>query len=547
MPIIKSRIFGALVAAALVLAGCGGGSGGNSAPPPTPPSPPGISEAEAVRFLRQATFGPTGADVDAVIATGYGDWIDAQLAMPATSQLAILNRLGAPNDETGHEERVEAWLESVLTGPDQLRQRVALALSEILVVSQQSALFNQPYGLANYYDLLLTGAFGNFRTLMQDVTLSPAMGVYLSMLGNHKPFPALNIRPDENYARELMQLFTIGLVELNPDGTARLDAQNQPIPTYDQAIIEGFAHVYTGWTFGGSPSFIQPSFDFMQPMQAFPAFHDEGPKQVLGNETIPAGQTPAQDLAAALDNIFAHSNVAPFVSKQLIQKLVTSNPSPAFVQRVAVVFEDNGMGVRGDLGAVIKAILLDDEAREPAGAPEHGKVVEPVIRLIALWRAFDATARDGRYDFPILGFVTGQGPLQARSVFNFFQPGYAPPGEIKQQGLVAPEMEIVDELSVALRYNVFTLAIIFWNSEVRGAFLPEYAIDIDIGEEIAAAGSVNALVDLVAGKLLGGAISPELRAEAIAMANLHPNNQPAQRAIEAIHTIANSPEFGVLR
>ncbi|MBT8442210.1 MAG: DUF1800 domain-containing protein [Gammaproteobacteria bacterium] len=541
---LRRILFGGLTA--VILAGCGGSSGSGGTPPPAPP-PPGISEAEAVRFLRQASFGPTEQDVAAVIAMGYADWIDAQIATPATSQVAILNRLGTVDDEDGHNDRVEAWLESALIGPDQLRQRVAFALSEIMVVSQQSGLFAQPYGTANYYDLLLTSAFGNFRQLMEDVTLSPAMGVYLSMLGNQKPNPAFNIRPDENYARELMQLFTIGLVELNQDGTVRRDAQNQPLPTYDQDIIEGFAHVFTGWTFGGSPSFIQPSFDYLQPMQAFPFWHDTGAKQVLNNETIPAGQTPEQDLTAALDNIFAHPNVAPFISKQLIQKLVTSNPSPAYVQRVATVFDDNGTGVKGDLAAVVKAILLDDEARSQADSEEDGKVVEPVIRLIALWRAFDATARDGRFDFPLLGIVTGQGPLQARSVFNFFQPGYAPPGEIKDQGLVAPEMEIVDELQVAFRYNVFTLAIIFWNSEVLSPLLEEYAIDIDVGDEIAVASDVPALIDTVADKLLGGAISAELRAEATTMANLHPDTQPAQRALEVIHTIANSPEFTTLR
>ncbi len=545
MPNFKRSITVALFATMLMLTGCSGGSGSDSNPPPPPPA--GISKAEAVRFLRQATFGPNAAEVDAVINMGYEAWIDAQLLVPTTSQLQILNRLGTPDDETGHDDRIEAWLESALTGPDQLRQRVAFALSEIMVVSQQSGLFNQPYGLAIYYDLLLNSAFGNFRALIEEVTLSPSMGVYLSMLGNQKPNPAFNIRPDENFAREFMQLFTIGLVELDQDGTVRLDAQSQPIPTYDQDIIKGFAHVYTGWTYGGSPNFLQPSYDYTQPMQAFSDFHDNGPKQVLNNETIPANQTPEQDLAAALDNVFAHSNVAPYISKQLIQKFVTSNPSPAYVQRVAAVFDDNGMAVKGDLGAVIKAILLDDEAREPADTEEDGKVIEPVIRLIALWRAFDATARDGRYEFPFLGLVTGQAPLQARSVFNFFQPNYAPPGDIKQQGLVAPEMGIVDELSVALRYNVFTLAVIFWNSEVLAPILEDFAIDIDVSEEVAAASDVNALIDTVADKLFGGAISAELRAEAVTMANLYTETETVERALEVIHTITNSPEFSTLR
>ena len=260
-----------LGSAALAACGGGGGSGdppGNNNPPP-PPS--GISKAEAYRFLDQATFGPTEAEAQRVIDRGYAGWIDEQMTLPASLEVPYMRTLTPAGGALTPNDRLDAWFRNATRAPDQLRQRVAFALSEIMVVSDQSVLVNFPLGLAYYYDLLTQNAFGNFRDLMQTVTLNPSMGVYLSMLGNEKPDIARNIRPDENYARELMQLFTIGLVELNPDGTEKLDAQGQPIPTYTQEIIEGFAHVYTGWTFGGSLAFQLPSFDFMRPMQAYPA------------------------------------------------------------------------------------------------------------------------------------------------------------------------------------------------------------------------------------------------------------------------------------
>ena len=246
-----------------------------------------------------------------------------------------------------------------------------------MVVSQQGALIEAPFSLASYYDLLVENAFGNYRDLIEDVTLHPAMGVYLSMLGNERPDPASNIRPDENYARELMQLFSIGLVELNGDGSARLDGQNQAIPTYDQSIIEGFAHVYTGWTYAGFANFedaFRTPFNQVVPMQLYADFHDTGTKKVLNGVELPAGQTGAADLAAALDNIFDHPNVGPFIALRLIHRLVTSNPSPGYVERVAGVFNDNGSGIRGDLAAVVRTILLDDEARPDMRIEIDGKV-----------------------------------------------------------------------------------------------------------------------------------------------------------------------------
>jgi len=372
------RIVSIAASSLLALAGCGGGSGGGGNSPPPPPPPVPITKAEAFQFLNQASFGATEAEAQVVINMGIESWIDDQLRQPASlhfpflQALPIVQPMGLMNAD-----RLDIWFRNALHGDDQLRQRVAFALSEILVVSQLGALNGRPYSTTSYYDVLVRNAFGNYRDLLGEVTLHPAMGVYLSMLSNEKPDVVNNIRPDENYAREVMQLFSIGLVALNQDGTVVTNDQGQPVPTYDQSIIEGFAHVYTGWTYANSPRFRNPPQSLVgdvAPMQLWPAFHDTGPKKILNGVTIPQGQSGDQDLAAALDNIFEHPNVAPFVSTRLIERLTTSNPSPEYVSRVAGVFIDNGSGVRGDLGAVVEAILLDDEARPAVPIELDGKI-----------------------------------------------------------------------------------------------------------------------------------------------------------------------------
>jgi uncharacterized protein (DUF1800 family) len=317
-----------------------------------------------------------------------------------------------------------------------------------------------------------------------------------------------------------------------------------PLPTYDQRTIEAFAHVFTGWTFGGSRSFFEPSFDWLQPMQPFEAFHDAHAKSLLNGATVPAGGTARADLAAALDNIFAHQNVAPFVSRQLIQRFVTSNPSPAYVERVARVFADNGRGVRGDLGAVIKAVLLDTEARAAPTADHHGKLKEPLLRLTGLWRAYGARAANGRYAVQGLGFLLGQAPLQSPSVFNFFRPDHAPPGEIADAGRVAPEMQINNELTSAMTTNLFTVAIFVWNR--FDANLAPEAVAIDFSAD-AAATDASTLVTRIAERLLGGAIPAELRREAEALAAQYPAGQESLRALEVAHLIATSAEYAVQR
>jgi uncharacterized protein (DUF1800 family) len=446
-------------------------------------------------------------------------------------------------------DRVDIWFRNALHGPDQLRQRVAFALSEILVVSEVGRLRFAPYALASYYDALTTGAFGNFRDLLKTVTLHPAMGVYLSALGNQKADPALDVlRPDENYAREVLQLFTIGLVELESDGTVKRDAQGQPIPTYDQDVIKGYAKVFTGWTYAGAPGFQQAVLsddDQVVPMQLYPSFHDTSDKQLLRGAVLPAGQSGERDLDDALDTIFMHPNVGPFLARLLIQRLVASNPSPAFVQRVAAAFNDNGQGTRGDLAAVVRAILLDPEARPAAPAGRDGKAKEPLLRLTQLWRAYAAHSATGGYQFRDPSSVFGQGPLQSPSVFNFFSPFYRPPGELRDAGLVAPELELATEYQNTTITNAFAAQAFVWNSRSPGLRPTDIVIDID--DEVAVAATPPTLVSLVDDKLLGGAMSPTLRAELLSLLEAVPATDTSARATEAIYFAVTSPEFAVQR
>jgi uncharacterized protein (DUF1800 family) len=566
------------VAAAAMLAGCGGShSAGDptpTAPSPAPaapaaPSTPAPTKTEAYRFLNQATFGATEAEAQRLIALGsggnaYARWIDEQLAAQASAQLpyvvaAVPNPVPADfNVGSLNNQRQDVWFQNAVRGNDQLRQRVAWALSQTMVVSQVT-LNNYPLGLASYYDMLARDAFGDFRKLIEDVTLHPMMGVYLSMLGNQKPSPARNIRPDENYARELMQLFTIGLVQLNPDATTQRDASNQPIPTYDQAVIEGFAHVFTGWKWAcstGSP----PGCNFnntrptaanqIMAMQAFADQHAIEPKRLLSyasavRSSLPPNQSPAQDLADALDNIFYHPNVGPFLARGLIQKLVTSNPSPSYVQRVSAVFDNDGTGKRGNLAAVVRTILLDDEARGAASGAASGKVKEPLLRLTQLWRAYNGAALSGKYVNVNAQGNFGEGPLTAGSVFNFFSPFYAPPGEISDLGLVAPELQIATEYQNTLIANYFYVQL--FNRSTPNVTAGPDTIIVSLEPEVSLAGDPAALVAAVAGKLLAGQISDTLRAQTEQQVRAIAATNAKQRAAEAVWLISTSPEFAVQR
>ena len=502
--------------------------------------------AEAFQLLNQATFGATETNARVLIDLGVEDWIEQQIAQPASLQLPYLQSLPEPDRAPQLQpERVDSWYRNVIDGPDQLRQRVAFALSQIMVVSEVGALRQMPYALADYYDVLTENAFGNFRDLLEEVTLHPAMGVYLSMLGNQKPDTERNISPDENYARELMQLFTIGLVELNGDGTVRTDAQGEEIPTYDQNIIEGFAHVFTGWNYAGGDNFNRArrtNTSQTLPMDQYAAYHATGTKQLLSGVQLPAGQPGRQDLEDALDNLFAHSNVGPFIAIRLIQRLVTSNPSPEYVARVASTFNNNGSGVRGDLEAVVKAILMDEAARSAATAPSRGKLKEPLLRLTQFWRAYDAQSADGSFVFnPATINVFAQGPLQSPSVFNFFSPFYAPPGEIGDAGLTAPELQIATEYQNTLITNYFYQQAFRRHSE--RANLRSDQVYIDISEELALAADADALIERVADKLLAGEISPTLRTQARAMVETREADSAVARVAEAIYLVVSSPEF----
>ena len=565
----------ALAVLATTLTACGGGSGGDDpgpgTQPPPAPSPPAIGRADAFRFLNQATFGATAADVQSLIALGYEGWIDRQLQLPASLELPHVQQVFATYPPGAdftrlHEDRVDIWLRNALHAPDQLRQRVAFALSEIMVISQASTLVGYPWGSASYYDMLARNAFGDFRELLEEVTLHPAMGVYLSMLGNQKPDAVRNIRPDENYARELMQLFTIGLVQLNGDGTVRRDAQSRPIATYDQQVIEGFAHVYTGWNFSGAPNFAlaRPTIQNQTvSMQAYAEQHDTGAKRVLDYPgaaftQISAGQSPQEDLEGALDNIFGHPNVAPFISKQLIQRLVTSNPSPRYVARVAARFENDGTGRRGNLGAVVKVILLDAEARSlpqtgTAARATTGKLSEPLLRLTQFWRAYGAASQSGKYNVQSITGLIGQGPLQAPSVFNFFSPFHAPPGEILDQGLVAPEMQVATEyLSSLLTNYFFILSFCFNDAPITGcppipADLRADVVTVNLSAERALATDPAALVNAIADRLAGGSISATLATEARAAIVRAPAGETPLRVAEALYLISTAPELALQR
>jgi uncharacterized protein (DUF1800 family) len=517
-----------------------------------------LSRANAFRFLTQATFGPTSAEIDRLIALGDSSnacqrWIDEQLALEPSLQLPAVQARYVTFKAPGvlNSTRQDTWFKHAMQAPDQLRQRVAFALSEILVVSQHSALEKMPFATADYYDVLTRGAFGDYRQLLEDVTLHPAMGAYLNMLGNQKPDAARNIRPDENYARELMQLFSIGLVQLNPDGTMPRDGTGEPLPTYDQPVVEGFAHVFTGWHYAGATLFskaTRTNSNQIQPMKAYPEQHATGTKQLLDYPgvilpVLPEGQTPAQDLEAALDNVFHHPNVGPFIARQLIQRLVRSNPSRAYVARVAAVFNNDGQGRRGNLGAVVKAILLDPQARPGTTSDVTGKTKEPLLRLLQLWRAYDAAARNGRYQLTGSDVIFGQGPLLSPSVFNFFTPDYAPPGEIEDRGLVAPEQQIANEHFNTSVTNYFYTQVFLRNSTQTG--VGSAIVVIDIADEMAVAGDPDALVALIAEKLLGGNISPTLAAEARDAVLRVPASKRATRAAEALYLVATSPEFAV--
>jgi uncharacterized protein (DUF1800 family) len=549
----------AAILASLLLAACGGGGGGggggsadnpagsttgNTAAGPAAPAAPAIEKPatrlEAARFLTQATFGPTEADIDRVMTVGYGPWIDEQLALPATSHRAYWDGRNTALDaasagaRAGQDQVLESFWKQALTAPDQLRGRMAYALSQIFVVSMtDSGVGNEPRAVAAWLDMLGERGLGSYRDLLQSVSLHPLMGTYLSHLRNQKADPRSGRVPDENYAREVMQLFSIGLQALNEDGSVR-SSGGQAIETYTATDVSGLAKVFTGWSwacpdwpdnscfFSGSANGASDPDRAFKPMQGYPQYHSAEEKRFLG-ATVPA-QSPADpqaSLRVALDTLAHHANVGPFLSRQLIQRLVTSNPSPAYVRDVARIFANNGAGVRGDMSAVLKAVLMHAEARQMSST--SGKLREPVLRLSAFMRAFGHRSDSGFFrvgNTDSAATSMGQTALRSPSVFNFYRPGYVPPGTpIAARGLVAPELQIAHETSVAgfvnaMRDNV-SAGVGQSNGTLNGTAFNRRDLQPDLTAEIALATDPAALADRVLGKLLVTAPNAAMRGDIV--------------------------------
>lgn len=515
------------------LAACGGdeAGGGSAATPPPPPVAVVIakpaSELEAVRFLTRAQFSVNSAEMARLISVGYVSWLDSEMAKPVSeTAVAAYIRLGgediANKDYFGTSYHTQVMWQQFLDSNDQLRKRVAFALSEFFVVSANGvdAVWHG-LGLCHYWDLLNKFAFGNFRNLLEEVTLNPVMGQFLSLNGSQKEDAKSGRRPDENYAREVMQLFTLGLVQLDPDGAVKKDSSGNPIPTYTNEDVTGVARALSGWAWQGTAAerltqepWLMPGYMKRQ-MTSDPALmqytyanraseHSALEAKFLG-VTIAANTDAVSALKIVLDALFNHTNTPAFFSKQMIQRLVSSNPSAAYVERVARIFVNNGQGVRGDLAAVFKAILMDDEAIATSGlnSQTFGKLREPFVRIVQWARTFNLKKPpSGRYDL----FDTsqqsnslGQMVLRAPSVFNFFRPGYVPAGTaIASNKLVAPEFQIVNEIS-AIGYANYLHNVV--TSKSNPNLEPDYTA------EAALANDSTALINRIDLLLSGGQLS----------------------------------------
>ncbi len=520
-------------------------------PPAPPPALPGGNPTtnDAARFLTQATFGPTKETISQLVTQGFDAWLDDQFNAPMSSHHdGVIDYYAAnPLAATNGNPVFNTWWKTGLAAPDQLRQRVAFALSEIMVVSQDSSdLNNEPWGLASYYDVLVTNAFGNFRQLLEAVTLHPVMGVYLDMVRNDKPDPATGRNPNENFAREVLQLFSIGVQKKHPDGSLKLSSQGLPIPTYDQNAVVGYAHTFTGWAYYSTNQNFTARRDLTNQMTHVASHHDTvNEKLLLDNVVLPAGQTGEQDLQDALDVIFNHPNTGPFICRQLIQRLVTANPSPGYLYRVTSAFDDNGTGVRGDLGAVVRTILTDYESRTTTTLNHQGSgnLREPLLRTTAVMRAFYGSSVSTNYALNNTDNQLAQTPLRAATVFNFFEPDFIYPGEIALAGLYAPEFQITSETTV-IQYMNFQRDGVYRNNGYKGE------LKLDLTYEQGLATNPTALVDHLNQLLLAGNMSGALRSYLITQVAALPGGTAAElleRARTAVHLIITSAEFCVQR
>jgi uncharacterized protein (DUF1800 family) len=509
------------IAAAAALAACGGGGGDSGAAPyvvvPVAGRSVALSTAgyanttattdeQASRFLQQAAFSASDADIASVRSLGYARWLEGQIATGYTTAWDWLNvqGYGDVNSSNNYYDNTYPadymiW-NQLMTAPDPVRKRAALALSEFMVVSLNGVDATwRSHILAHYWDTLCQHALGNYRDLLEAITLNVGMGYYLNTKGNLKENNS-GRQPDENYAREVMQLFSVGLVLLNPDGTPQLVSGNT-VDTYGPSDVSNLARVFTGYdldqsqnvntviaqTGGGTrtvPSTHFARLPMKQSGTGSSSNHSTLAATFLG-VTIPANTPAAAALKTALDTLFNHQNTAPFFCKQMIQRLVTSNPSAAYVQRVVAKFNNNGAGVRGDLAQVFAAILMDNEARGATSLadPEFGKLREPMVRLVQWLRTFGVTSTSGTWkigDLSDPGTRLGQSPLHSPSVFNFFRPGYVAPGTTIATGKVTPEFQLVNESSVGGYLN-FMMGVIQngvgnTTSDIKATYTAEIAL-----------------------------------------------------------------------
>lgn len=522
---------------------------------------------QASRILSQGTFGATIEEITRIQTIGTGAWFNDQFSKPQTLHFGYVNQALSTwpaNTTVTESPMTESFWQQAITGDDQLRQRVTFALSQIFVISSQNdSLATMPRGVASYYDMLGAHAFGDFRELLEGVTRHPMMGLYLSALRNQKTVGARV--PDENYAREIMQLFTIGLKKLDP-----VTGADTGLPTYTNDDIKGLAKVFTGWSWAGSdksnnrflaaptttnPAYVDPNRDWL-PMQNYPQYHEllqknnpadplEIAKSVLLTDTtygvlIPDNTSGEDSLKIALDTLFNHPNVGFFIGRQLIQRLVTDNPSPAYIARVAAAFNNNGNNVRGDMKAVIKAILLDTEAMNQPTVNTAGKLREPVIRLANWMRAFRATSASGKFlvgrtDDPLRSLA--QTAMRAPSVFNFYRPEYqAPFTSLTTANLVAPEMQITDETSVFGYLDYMRNAVpngVGTGREIKANYAPELAL----------AATPELLLDRINLLLMQNTMSSTLRTQILAAINSNPNNSAANKVYLAVFLTLASPEY----
>jgi uncharacterized protein (DUF1800 family) len=499
-------------------------------------TPAAITNRAAARLLDQATWGPTPASIAQLAQAGIANWLNQQFSLN-TSDLPdqpVLASNGQPNRDLTPIQA--AFFQNALTGQDQLRQRVAFALSQMWVVSSVST--SNAYAFPPYWRLFRDNAFGNYRDIMKALTLSPAMGNYLNMANNNKGNAAHTTSANENYARELMQLFTVGLTQLNPDGSAVLDSNHNPIPTYDQSVVTNTARALTGWTYPTAPGATlksnNPVYYFGQ-MLAVEAEHDTTSKSIIGGVTIPAGQTAEQDVDSVLDALMAQNTMAPFVGKQLIEHLVTSNPSPAYIERVSGVFLNNGSGVRGDMKSVIAAILTDPEARagdDPDAAPNSnfGHLREPVLFMANLLRGLNATLGSSSTVYNNAASL-GENLFAPPTVFSYFSPLYT-----LENGEAAPEFQIYSEQTATNRADVV-------NTILYGAL--DKSTTIGLTPFLPSGNDLSLMVNYIGYVFLHDSMSYDLQQAAIGAASAATGAKAQAQA--ALYVVLTSSEYQIVQ